>query len=95
MVVGDVGKKLACLSNEALHVGIGGFDLGEIVGDDADPAQGLVGLAVPEAPFDPLETAGKIGGFLGIVMLQPFVVSAEDVQAHTQMEPVQEMFRRR
>ena len=32
LVVGDVAIKLARLPNEALHAGIGGFDLGEIVG---------------------------------------------------------------
>ena len=91
LIVGDVGVELAGLSNEALHASIGGLDLGEIIGQDADPAQGLVGLAMPETPFDPINTVGKVGGFLRIVMFQPVGVLAEIVQAHAQVEPIQEM----
>ena len=64
---------------------------GDILGQRAGAYQGLVGIAVPQPPLDPLQPILQGGCFKGIVVRQALGVLTKHGQPHGNVEPIQVM----
>src|SRR3954470_7612610 len=81
-VVGDVGGQSGGRLDQPLQPGIGGVQSGDIRGQPLRPGQGLLAVAMPEPPLDPLQPMLQRQRLDGIVVRQAPGVLLEPGQPH-------------